>query len=164
MKDHEVNEDERPPETKELADVKIGLIDRDGVKADDIIAPPVHDGKGIIEVPGRSENEDNHIFRKVEIESAYPGGKSAWMRFLLKTIRYPQEASDNRIAGTVVVEFIVDRDGTVSAVQAISGPEELRDEAVRVIMKSGKWTAAIQNGRFVRSYKKQPITFMLVDE
>jgi len=42
-------------------------------------------------------------------------------------------------------------------VEAISGPEELRAEAVRVIKKSGKWTPAVQNGRQVKSYKKQPI-------
>jgi protein TonB len=51
----------------------------------------------------------------------------------------------------------------VSDVTAISGPETggLREEAVRVIKKSGKWTAAIQNGRQVKSYKKQPIVFKL---
>jgi len=49
----------------------------------------------------------------------------------------------------------------VSDVEAISGPNELRAEAVRVIKKSGKWTAAVQNGRQVKSYKKQPITFRL---
>lgn len=55
----------------------------------------------------------------------------------------------------VMVQFVVDKDGTVSQVNAISGPEELNDEAVRVIRKSGKWTPAIQNGREVRSYKKK---------
>ena len=61
----------------------------------------------------------------------------------------------------MVVQFIVDKAGTVSDVEAISGPQELRDEAVRVIKKSGKWTPAVQNGRQVKSYKKQPITFKL---
>jgi protein TonB len=70
---------------------------------------------------------------------------------------------NNEILGTVVVQFIVDKEGNVSDVSAISGPSEggLRDEAVRVIKKSGKWTPAVQNGRQVKSYKKQPIVFKL---
>ncbi|MFL5748594.1 MAG: energy transducer TonB, partial [Niastella sp.] len=51
-----------------------------------------------------------------------------------------------------------------SDVEAISGPNELRAEAVRVIKKSGKWTPAVQNGRQVKSYKKQPIVFRLESE
>jgi protein TonB len=49
----------------------------------------------------------------------------------------------------------------VSDVEAIQGPNELRGEAIRVIKKSGKWEPAVQNGRKVKSYKKQPITFRL---
>jgi protein TonB len=76
-------------------------------------------------------------------------------------MRYPDEALNNEIQGTVVVQFIVDKEGNVSDVQAVSGPTEggLREEAVRVIMKSGKWTPAVQNGRSVKSYKHQPVTF-----
>jgi protein TonB len=59
---------------------------------------------------------------------------------------------------TVVVRFIVDKEGNVSDVEAISGPAPLQKEAVRVIRLSGKWEPAIQNGRKVKSYKKQPIT------
>jgi len=79
-------------------------------------------------------------------------------------LKYPQEAQDNEIQGAVVVQFIVDKGGMVSDVEAISGPQELRDEAVRVIKKSGKWTPAVQNGRQVKSYKKQPIVFRLETE
>jgi protein TonB len=49
-------------------------------------------------------------------------------------------------------------------VQAISGPEELKAEAVRVIGRSGKWTPAVQNGRAVKSYKRQGIIFMFSEE
>ena len=89
---------------------------------------------------------------------------AAWSRFLNKYLRYPQEAQDQGVQGMVVVQFIVDREGNVSDVEAVSGPMELRAEAVRVIKKSGKWTPAIQNGNKVRSYKKQPIVFRLASE
>ncbi|HEV2483036.1 MAG TPA: TonB family protein [Puia sp.] len=63
----------------------------------------------------------------------------------------------------MLVQFIVDKEGNVSDVEAVSGPEAggLREEAMRVIRQSGKWIPAIQNGRTVKSYKKQPVIFKL---
>jgi protein TonB len=106
---------------------------------------------------------DDKTFLKVEIESEYPGGLPAWAKFLNANIHYPDKAIRKRIQGEVVVQFIVDKEGSVSDVQAISGPDKggLREEAVRVIKISGKWTAAVQFGRKVKSYKKQPIIFRL---
>ena len=162
VKDEEVKEDEKPPEVEKLEDTKIGTINQEGVKDEGIIAPPVEDaGKGVVEAPKKDEEDYDKTFTKVEIESSYPGGAAAWQRYLLKTLRYPQEAQDNEIQGSVIVQFIVDKEGIVSNVEAISGPNELRDEAVRVIKKSGNWTPAVQNGRKVKSYKKQPIVFRL---
>lgn len=162
VKDEEVKEDEKPPEVEKLEETKIGTINQEGVKDLGIVAPPVEDaGKGVVEAPKKVEEDWDKTFTKVEIESEYPGGAAAWTRYLLKTLRYPQEAQDNEVQGTVVVQFIVDKAGMVSSVEAISGPQELRDEAVRVIKRSGKWTPAVQNGRQVKSYKKQPIVFRL---
>lgn len=167
VKDEEVKEDEKPPEVEKLEDTKIGTINQEGLKDEGITAPPVSDaGKGVIEAPKKDLTNYDEIFTKVEIESSYPGGPGAWQRYLNKTFRYPQEAQENEIQGTVVVQFIVDRDGNVSDVEAVSGPTNggLREEAIRVIKKSGKWEAAVQNGRKVKSYKKQPITFKLESE
>ncbi len=161
VKDEEVKEDEKPPEVEKLEDTKIGLINQEGIKDIGIVAPPIDDGRGVVEAPKRDETDYDQTFTKVEIESSYPGGNAAWQRYLYKTLRYPQDAIDNEVQGAVVVQFIVDREGAVSDVEAISGPQELRDEAVRVIKRSGKWTPAIQNGRKVKSYKKQPIVFRL---
>jgi periplasmic protein TonB len=165
VKDEEVKEDEKPPEVEKLEETKIGTINQEGIKDEGIVAPPVSDeGKGVVEAPKKEEEDWDKTFTKVEIESEYPGGASAWQRYLNKNLRYPQDAIDNEVQGTVVVQFIVDRAGAVSDVEAISGPKELRDEAVRVIKKSGTWTPAVQNGRQVKSYKKQPIVFRLETE
>lgn len=165
VKDEEVKEEEKPPEVEKLEETKIGTVNQEGVKDEGIVAPPVEDaGKGVVEAPKKVEEDWDKTFTKVEIESEYPGGSAAWQRYLNKTLRYPQDAIDNEIQGTVVIQFIVDKEGNVSDVEAISGPEELRSEAVRVIKKSGKWTPAVQNGRQVKSYKKQPIVFRLETE
>jgi len=162
VKDEEVKEDEKPPEIDKLEDTKIGNKNQEGIKDEGVVAPPVSDeGKGVVEAPKKVEEDWDKTFTKVEIESDYPGGQGAWARYLNKTLQYPQDAIDNEVQGQVVVQFIVDKEGNVSDVQAVSGPDELKREAERVIKKSGKWTPAVQNGRQVKSYKKQPITFKL---
>jgi periplasmic protein TonB len=162
VKDEEVKEEEKPPEVEKLEETKIDVVNQEGVKDEGIVAPPVEDaGKGVVEAPKKVEEDWDKTFTKVEIESDYPGGAAAWQRYLNRNLRYPQDAIDNEIQGTVVVQFIVDKEGNVSDVESISGPKELKDEAVRVIKKSGKWTPAVQNGRQVKSYKKQPIVFRL---
>jgi periplasmic protein TonB len=161
VNDDQVKKEDMPPEIETVADTKIGTFNQDGVKDEGLVAPPVEtvNGKGIIEKPTKEEEDWNKVFTKVEIESEYPGGLPAWQRFLNRNLRPSDEAQ-----GTVVVQFIVDKEGNVTNVEAVSGPDELRSEAVRVIKKSGKWTPAIQNGNPVRSYKKQPIIFRINEE
>lgn len=156
--------DQPPPTQEDIETAKIGTENKAGVDDIGAPAPPaVSDagGKGIIEAP--KKNEEPEIFETVEIESEFPGGMPAWARFLNKTLRYPDAAQDAGIQGVVMVKFIVDEKGNVSDVEAISGPEGggLREEAIRTIKKSGTWTPAVQNGRHVKSYKRQPIVFKI---
>lgn len=167
IKDEEVKEEDRPPEQERLEDTRIGTMNQEGVKDEGIVAPVAASdgGKGIIEAPKAKPVEDyEKTFLKVEIESEYPGGAAAWKRYLNKNFHYPEDGLSNEIQGIVIVQFIVDKDGNVSDVQAVSGPEEggLREEAIRVIRKSGTWIPAVQNGRKVKSYKKQPVIFKLM--
>lgn len=100
-------------------------------------------------------------FEKVELESEFPGGDKAWQQFIIDTMTYPKQAQDERIQGAVEVQFVVNKYGQVSEVEAISGPQELREEAEAVITKSPRWIPAHQNGSNVKSYKKQSIVFRL---
>jgi protein TonB len=86
------------------------------------------------------------------------------MRFLNHTLRYPDDAINNEIMGTVVVSFTVNTDSTISDIQVSSGPKKggLRDEAVRVISASKKWVPATDNGTPVKSTIQRPIKFVLV--
>jgi len=98
---------------------------------------------------------------KVEFEADYPGGSGAWVKYLIKTVHYPPTALKKNLQGTVVVEFIIDTKGKVSDIKAISGPEELKAESIRVIKESGVWVPAKDHGVNVRSYKRQPISYKL---
>jgi protein TonB len=107
------------------------------------------------------ESTDTSALYKVEIESQYPGGTDAWKNFLIRAMHYPDAAVRNRIEGIVIVRSIVDADGTVSDILAVSGPEELRHESERIIRKSGKWIPAFQHGHNVKSYKQQPFVYRM---
>jgi protein TonB len=102
------------------------------------------------------------IFSDVEIESEFEGGLKSWQTFLNKNLKYPQRAIDASVQGTVWVVFIVDKEGKVSEpVIAKSVEFSIDQESLRIIQISPKWHPAFQNGRLVKSYKKQPIIFML---
>jgi periplasmic protein TonB len=160
VKDEEVKKEDKPPEVEKLLGTKISNVNQSGFKDEGIISPPASDNHGVVEAP-KDKVDDGRTFTKVEIESSYAGGEAAWVRYLSKNLHYPDDAANTGVQGDVVVQFIVDKEGNVSDVEAVSGPDQLRDEAVRVIKKSGKWTPAVQNGRQVKSYKKQPIKFRL---
>jgi periplasmic protein TonB len=165
VKDHLVPPDQEIPPVDELVNARISLVNKEGPEFSDIV-PPVAEAreKGITALPKKG-NEDS-IFLSVQIQSQYPGGDPQWLRFLNRNLAnaYPQEAADNGIQGKVVIQFIVDRDGNVSNVNAIAGPKELHEAAIKVIKKSGRWIPAEQNGRKVKSYKSQPIIFSLGDQ
>jgi TonB family protein len=115
---------------------------------------------------GTFYNDDGSRNKKVKEfirESDYPGGSAQWLRFLNKTLKYPENAWKNKIEGIVIVQFIVDEDGNPTEVKVIksSANGELDAEAKRVIMASKDWVPAVYGGRFVKSYKKQPIVFKL---
>jgi periplasmic protein TonB len=157
----DVKPDEKPPENDELNNVRIGDHNAAGVPDGDIVGPPVNGaGAGVVEAPKKQDVDE--IFTRVEIDASYPGGNPAWARFLGKNLRFPDDALNNGVTGTVMVQFVVDLEGNVSDIQVISGPENggLREEAIRVLKRSGKWVPAIQNGRPVKAYRRQPFVFV----
>jgi periplasmic protein TonB len=106
--------------------------------------------------------DTDSTFAKVEFESEFPGGAAGWRTYLTENLHYPKKAVRKNIQGTVVVQFIVGKDGKVSDVQVIRSVDPLLDEeAMRLIKNSPNWTPALQSGKKVKSYKKQPIIFML---
>ena len=104
---------------------------------------------------------DSGIYYKPDITPMYPGGQDAWSRYLVKNLRYPEEAQPNKIQGTVVIQFWVDSNGLSHDVTAISGPEELREESIRIVKNVSRWVPAVYQGRKTNAWKTQPITYRL---
>lgn len=92
----------------------------------------------------------------------YVGGYLEMKKFILSTQVYPEKAIKSKESGKVLVRFIVEKDGAISGVRAVSGEHEnLMKEAERVVRKFPKWIPAEVDGRKVRSHAEIPIVFIL---
>lgn len=98
----------------------------------------------------------------VELMPGYDGGEEAMYYWLSNNIKYPQEAKETGVQGTVVVTFVVEKDGSHTGVQILKGiGGGCDEEAVRVINAMPKWKPGKQNGELVRVQFNIPIRFTL---
>lgn len=107
---------------------------------------------------------NNKIFTVVQIPAEFPGGWSAWARYLERNLNRDLPVEKKAPPGkyTVTVSFIVDKNGSVSEVKAENDPGYgTAEEAIRVIKKGPSWKPATQNGRNVTSRISQMIMFMV---
>lgn len=108
------------------------------------------------------EAEDAPPVRFAEEMPEYVGGMEAMYAFLKNELQYPEAARNNGIQGTVLLEFVVERDGSVSNVKPlVSLFPECDAEAIRVVKKMPKWKPGKQMGKPVRCYFNLPIRFTL---
>jgi len=166
VKDEEVKPDEEIKEVEKLEDTKIGTFNQEGAKDEGLVAPPVEKGTGVVEAPKVEEDYDK-VFTVVQIPAEFPGGTSAWSRYLERNLNrdIPSEngAPPNRY--TVIVSFTVSKTGAISDVSAENDPGYgTKAEAIRVITKGPAWKPAVQNGRNVIYRHKQSITFVVSEE
>ncbi|MGB4843786.1 MAG: M56 family metallopeptidase, partial [Ferruginibacter sp.] len=117
-------------------------------------------------IPAITSNDDNKIFVRAEVDPQFIGGEAAWRKYLVSNLNALVPVDKGAGAGkyTVIVKFIVNSDGSIRNVTCEIDPGfGTCDEAIRVIKKATRWTPAIQNGKNVNAYKKQPITFLVED-
>lgn len=166
VKDEEVKEKDEIKEVEKLEDTKIGTVNQEGTKDEGIVAPPVESGTGKVEAPKQDEDYDK-VFTVVQIPAEFPGGLPAWTKYLERNLNRDLPVNNGAPPGkyTVVVSFIVDKNGGISEVQAENDPGYgTKEEAVRVIKKGPSWKPAVQNGRNVIYRHKQSITFVVSEE
>ncbi|MDD2552698.1 MAG: TonB family protein, partial [Dysgonamonadaceae bacterium] len=102
------------------------------------------------------------IFVVVEDQPQFPGGTQAMMKYLGDNIKYPVEAQKNKIQGRVIVNFVVNKDGSLSDMKVVRGQDPLLDaEAIRVISTMPNWKPGMQRGQAVKVRYTLPIVFKL---
>ncbi len=99
------------------------------------------------------------LFTKVEYEAEFPGGHKAWIKYMVSKVQANKDSLKNEDFGTCVVKFIVNKDGSISNVEATTMQEsQLAKIAVDALRTGPKWIPAKENGNFVASYRMQPVT------
>lgn len=106
---------------------------------------------------------DNPLnFRIVEQLPEFPGGMSAFVKWLTDNLKYPLSAQHQKIQGRVVVTFIVNRDGSVADLKVAQSAHPMLDrEALRVARMMPRWKPGVANNRACRTMMAVPIEFKL---
>jgi TonB-dependent SusC/RagA subfamily outer membrane receptor len=106
----------------------------------------------------------NLIFTKVEQEAQFPGGVDAWRKYLAKSLDATVAVKEGWKKGVyyVNVQFVTDKEGNISDVKALNYKDSKTAQACIEVVKNGpRWEPAMQNGRKVKAYRNQPITFVI---
>lgn len=130
---------------------------------------------------------DDPIFEVVEEPAQYPGGQAALMQYLAQNIRYPKISAEHGVQGRILVQFVIEKDGSLSNFKVVKDAKPVSDgitvnaqgttaegndiskeaygalniEALRVLRGMPNWTPAKQRGQVVRMRYTLPVTFRL---
>lgn len=132
-----------------------------------------------------TEQQDDRVYDICEQLPNFPGGEAKLMEFLMKNVKYPKQAEECGAQGRVIVQFIVEKDGSITKPKVVkfsqdandpqlvvtratvsekdykTGIQALKDEAVRVVKAMPKWTPGKQRGKVVRVKYSIPVTYRL---
>ncbi|MBQ2857099.1 MAG: TonB family protein [Bacteroidaceae bacterium] len=155
-----------PPEAPKVEEV-LEIVENDAdveestIQASDDTQAAVEVKYTPVEVE-EEEVEEQQIFQVVEEMPEFPGGMAECMKFLGKNIKYPTISQENGVQGRVIVQFVVNRDGSIVDPVVVRGVDPYLDkEALRVIASMPKWKPGKQRGKEVRVKYTVPVTFRL---
>ena len=155
-----------PPEAPKVEEV-LEIMDNDSeveestIQASDDTQAAVEVKYTPVEVE-EEEVEEQQIFQVVEEMPEFPGGMGECMKFLGKNIKYPTISQENGVQGRVIVQFVVNRDGSIVDPVVVRGVDPYLDkEALRVIQMMPKWKPGKQRGKAVRCSFNLPVRFKL---
>ena len=167
-----VNKDGSISDTKVAKSVD-PLLDKEALRVINAMPkwkPGMHEGKAVnvkytIPVAFKLTNEsvdENGVYMVCDQMPMYPGGMQELMKYLQKNIQYPQEAKEKGIHGRVIVQFIVEKDGSIKDTKVIRGVNSsLDNEALRVINAMPKWEPGKHKGEAVSVRYTVPVSFKL---
>jgi TonB-dependent SusC/RagA subfamily outer membrane receptor len=151
---------------------------------------------GVIDITTKDANDlkdnqpDDKIFDKPEVLPEFPGGEAELYGWIARNVKYPSEAIEYGVQGRISVQFVVEKDGSMSDIKIAKvsdgraivitaykakddSPEELKkeneekglkalqDESIRVVKAMPKWKPGTNKGKPVRCYFHLPINFRL---
>lgn len=125
---------------------------------EEVVAPVSSETK---EAPADSTAKEE-VFMVAEQMPEFPGGMKELLKFLQDNLKYPENAMKNNVQGRVIVQFVVEKDGTLTEFKvARSVDPDLDAEALRVLQTMPKWKPGMQRGKIVRVKFTVPVSFKL---
>ena len=142
---------EEGEKTQEISNTETEGPKNEMVPPDDPTAPTLED----------DPNNPLH-FQVVERLPEFPGGPMELMKWLTKNLRYPSQALSQKQQGEVMVQFIINRDGTLTDFKVTkSAGTALDNEALRVMRMMPKWTPGEDHGKKCRTLFIIPVVFKI---
>ena len=155
-----------PPEAPKVEEV-LEIVENDAKVEETAIQASEETGQAVevkyvpVEVE-EEEPEEQHIFQVVEEMPEFPGGMGECLKFLGKNIKYPTISQENGVQGRVIIQFVVNKDGSIVDPVVVRGVDPYLDkEALRVVKTMPKWKPGKQRGKAVRVKYTVPVTFKL---
>lgn len=138
------------------------------------LASIYHQGLGGLKDPQKAEywarkykglaatGEIGEVIDVPDEQPQFPGGQQALMQWLQENLRYPQQAMKEHATGRVLVNYVVNTDGSIDEVKIIKSAHPVLDqEAMRVVKEMPKWIPGKKDGKVVRVRFTLPVTFKL---
>ena len=108
------------------------------------------------------KDQKEEPFDVVEDMPAFPGGMEAMIQFISSNIQYRADGQKQKVDGRVLVNFVVEKDGSITEVKVVKPTfPSLDAEAIRVVKAMPKWKPGYQRGQAVRVQFTMPINFSL---
>jgi hypothetical protein len=147
----------------EIREVKIESVPEEGIKEEIPPPAPGDQDKRVVEPP--TPYDPQKLYENTEIYASFKGGEAGFRKYLEANLdrAVPKKNGAQPAVYTVYVQFIVELDGTINSIKALTNHGRGMEEEVLRLIKttSGKWLPGVQHGREVRSYRKQPVTFIV---
>lgn len=125
---------------------------------EEVVAPVSPEAK---EAPADSTAKEE-VFMVAEQMPEFPGGMKELLKFLQDNLKYPENAMKNNVQGRVIVQFVVEKDGTPTEFKVLRSVDpDLDAEALRVMKAMPKWKPGMQKGQVVRVKFTVPVSFKL---
>lgn len=164
-KDEEVVEEVPPPTQEEMKDIEVSTKTQEGSNdgvPEGLGDEPIDEPAPEVVVVEEKPKETQEVFKVVEQMPSFPDGQAALLRYLAQNIEYPTIAKENGVEGMVVVQFVVERDGSIAGANVVKGiGAGCDEEALRVVRGMPKWQPGKQRGQPVRVQFNLPIRFKL---
>ena len=156
----ETPEESNVPTIEQLQNAVIGTVTTEG-PADGVDPTLIIEASGGTETVTQTETDEPFTF--VEQMPTFPGGTEAMYAFISRNMRYPAVARENNISGTVVLQFVISKEGDILQARVIrklgGGCDE---EALRVVNMMPRWKPGVHNGRQVPVTLTLPVKFVFL--